>query len=308
MGDSATDPPEVRQLPAAAAVRSPSAGVGPAGGQRLEAAVLAWSRRLAALGGRLFAGGVDLVFPPRCPICRSEPDSAQQERPAPGEPGSGTPGWLAAVCGRCERDLATDLDRCPACGNLAAAGGAAGESCRKCRRHRPRWRRIVVLSAYEGSLREAVLRAKRPSGEDVTAALADLLVRKHRATLETLGIDRVVPVPMHWLRRSLRGTSAADEMAARIAMLLHRPWSRALARPKATRMQNSLPPADRAANVQGAFTCRRSVAGARILLVDDVMTTGATLSDCCRALREAGAASVDVAVAARADGAGHDVD
>jgi predicted amidophosphoribosyltransferase len=153
-----------------------------------------------------------------------------------------------------------------------------------------------------------VLRAKRPSGEDVACALASLLVRKHRATLETWGIDHVVPVPMHWLRRSLRGTSAADEMAGRIATLLHRPWSRALARAKATRMQNSLPPADRAANVRGAFACRRSVAGARILLVDDVMTTGATVSDCCRALREAGAAGIDVAVVAHADGAGRDAE
>lgn len=306
MGDETTDTSEVRHLPAALAHGLPVAsGAATADGRRPDE-VSSWLRWLASRAGRLLGGGVDLLFPPRCPVCRREPESVPAESPAPDGPGAAPPTWVARVCDRCERDLATDVARCPVCGERAAAG----DSCPHCRRLGPPrpWRQIVVLSAYEGALREAVLRAKRPSGEDVAAALATLLVDKHRATLDTWRIDRVVPVPMHWLRRSLRGTSAADEMAARVAARLHRPWCRALVRRKATRMQNALPPADRAANVRGVFACRRSVTGARILLVDDVLTTGATLADCCRALREAGAASIDVAVVARADGAGHDAE
>jgi predicted amidophosphoribosyltransferase len=106
---------------------------------------------------------------------------------------------------------------------------------------------------------------------------------------------------MHWLRRSIRGTSAADELASRIALLLGLPSSRVLTRRRATRMQNELPIQDRPLNVQGAFRGRRRLDGERILLVDDVVTTGATLSACCQALMAAGAASVDVAVVARAD-------
>ena len=146
-----------------------------------------------------------------------------------------------------------------------------------------------------------MLRAKRPSGDDVTAALASLLVSKHGPTLTSWGVERVVPVPMHWLRRSIRGTSAADDLSCRIASSLGLRHDRALLRQRATRMQNELPIADRPRNVDGAFRARHRLDGERILLVDDVVTTGATLSACCRALLAAGAATVDAAVVAKAD-------
>jgi ComF family protein len=146
-----------------------------------------------------------------------------------------------------------------------------------------------------------VLRAKRPAGDDVAAALASLIVRKHGERLASWDVGRVVPVPMHWLRRSIRGTSAADELSRRIARLLGLPHSPTLSRQRATRMQNELPITDRPRNVQGAFRSRQRIDGERILLVDDVVTTGATLSACCRALLAAGAVAVDVAVVAKAD-------
>jgi ComF family protein len=146
-----------------------------------------------------------------------------------------------------------------------------------------------------------VLRAKRPSGDEVAAALASLIVHKHGDVLGAWGITRIVPVPMHWLRRSIRGTSAADEVSSRMARLLGLPWSRSVVRHRATRMQNELPIADRPRNVEGAFRSRHRLDGESVLLVDDVVTTGATLSACCRALLAAGAATVDVAVVAKAD-------
>jgi len=264
---------------------------------------MGWDRYLRGEVGRWAACGIDLVYPPRCPICQCEPRDQDQdqvgEADRPGAWNTRQTSWAAAVCGACTRDLTADANRCLRCGEL----GGPADGCRLCRQRPHDWRHIAVLSSYSGSgrLREAVLRAKRPAGDAVVAALAALIVRKHGDTFTSWGVGRVVPVPMHWWRRSLRGTSAATELARQIATLLGLPSSRALVRQRATRMQNELPIADRPGNVAGAFRACRRLEGERILLVDDVVTTGSTLSACCRALLDAGAFTVDGAVVARAD-------
>lgn len=258
---------------------------------------MGWGRFLRCQAGRWAACGIDLIYPPRCPICQRE---ARDETGGAGQVEEWNPDpspWANAVCGVCTRELSADAGRCLRCGEV----GGSADGCRFCRQRHPDWRHIAVLSTYAGGLREAVLRAKRPAGDEVSAALASLLVRKHSAVIGSWGVDRVVPVPMHWWRRSIRGTSSAVELSRRIATLLGVPWSRPLVRQRATRMQNELPIEDRPRNVQGAFRVRCRLDEERILLVDDVVTTGATLSACCRTLRAAGAAAVDVAVVARAD-------
>jgi ComF family protein len=256
-----------------------------------------WVRWLRGEASRWAACGIDLVYPARCPICLCEPSAGGGvgNRGPQAEPGVFS--WHAAVCARCELDLSADAGRCFRCGEA----GSSAYGCPLCPRRAGGWRHIAILSSYAGGLRDAVLRAKRPAGDGVAVALGTLLVRKHRDTLASWGVDRVVPVPMHWMRRSIRGTSAADELARQIAGLLGLPWSRAIIRCRATPMQNELPIEDRPRNVRGAFRSRRRLDGERILLVDDVVTTGATLSACRQALIAAGAATVDAAVVARAD-------
>jgi ComF family protein len=250
---------------------------------------MAWCERLRRRAAGWAGPGLDLLCPPRCGVCGAEP-------PVEGDEGAGGGVAGVCVCPRCRRSLVDDDLRCPDCGSSCPAG-----ACAACQRGAPPCAGLVVLGGYGDELRTAVLRAKRPGAEPVAAALGGLLVRRHRTTLAAWDCDVVVPVPMHWIRRTLRGTSAAEEIARQVAAELRLPCRRLLRRIRATRMQNELPFEDRRGNVRGAFRGRPGAAGRRILLVDDVVTTGGTLAECSRALAAAGAAAVHAAAAARAE-------
>lgn len=249
---------------------------------------------------RWLAGGLDLLFPPRCALCRAETDPWHGV-PAGVDPGNAIPG---PFCQGCVAEIVSDRDRCPRCG-----APSAQSPCRACGGDCRDWDGIVVLGGYGGILREAVLRSKRPGGHDILLGLGRLLHIRQAATLREWDDHWIVPVPMHWWRRTTRGASAAEALAHRLGQLTSTPVLGALRRRRATVMQNRLPVEERRGNVRHAFALRhRGVAGRRVLLVDDVVTTGGTLSACGRVLREAGATAVHVAVIARADHAGDDGD
>jgi ComF family protein len=112
-------------------------------------------------------------------------------------------------------------------------------------------------------------------------------------------------MPLHWWRRARRGFNQADALAREISRVTGLPVLRTVRRVKATAAQAGLTNARRRQNMSGAFRVTRrrrgEIAGLRLLLVDDVLTTGATAAACARVLKRAGAAQVTVAVVARAD-------
>lgn len=260
--------------------------------------MIRWVEQVRRQAVRWAGEGVDLLFPPRCVFCRRDLEGD-------GRPSVAPPAAAGMCCAACDRDLSPDSVRCLRCGEAAADLG--GDGCRRCRGRRLDWGGITVLSGYGDHLRQAILRAKHPAGDEVAHVLATMLVRRHRETFAGWRIDGVAPVPMHWLRRAARGTSAADEIGWTVARLLGVPFVSALARFRPTPMQNELPVHERRGNVQAAFRLRRRVAGRRLLLVDDVVTTGSTLAACSRTLANGGAESVFAAALAKADRSVDDV-
>jgi len=173
--------------------------------------------------------------------------------------------------------------------------------CGRCRRGRGELDRGASLGPYDGALRVAVHELKYRGRWRVARRLGELLLESPRVR-ETLVGAVVVEVPLHPSRLRSRGFNQAGLLADSLAAgaAVPRPGS-VLVRRRETPPQTGLSAAHRRRNVEGAFVVRRkaSVAGRAVVLVDDVMTTGATLRACARALRLAGATEIRAVTAAR---------
>jgi ComF family protein len=242
--------------------------------------------------GRALGRGVaDLVFPPRCAGCDAE-------LAAPVADPLLCPKCLAAI-------VSGDAPRCGRCGAKTAAQAGSGD-CPECTRFDLRFDAALALGNYDGLMRQFVLRMKHQQQEALTLAMAGLVWREFAESIVAWQCDLVVPVPMHWWRRVWRGTNSPDLLASRLAEDLRVDClPRCVSRSRATEPQSALAPGERFHNVRGAFHLRRGydVRGARVLLVDDILTTGATASEVARVLKRSGAARVRVVVLARTQGA-----
>jgi ComF family protein len=160
----------------------------------------------------------------------------------------------------------------------------------------------VRLGGYDGPLRDVILRMKHHSGEALAELLGELWTDVAGPRLLALKPEVVVPVPLHWWRRWQRGynqsAALARSLADRLKLPCHPGWLRRI---RNTPPQTSQTLAGRRENVRGAFRARHGVPlrQCTVLLVDDVMTTGATAGEAARALLKGGAERVVVAVLAR---------
>ncbi len=167
-----------------------------------------------------------------------------------------------------------------------------------CRNGRRGFDEAFCYGAYEGTLRKLIHLFKYSGMRGLEKPLGALLAAALPGDRQ---FDAVVPVPLHWRRRWQRGFNQSELLGKIIARRRGIPLIRALRRCSATRAQAGLSNAQRRENVAGAFRARRRLAGLRILLVDDVMTTGATVGACAQALKKSGAKSVSVLSLARVD-------
>jgi ComF family protein len=162
----------------------------------------------------------------------------------------------------------------------------------------------VAQSAFlyheSGPLRSVLLRLKHGADLTVVHELADHLLGPARAVATALQSPRLCPVPLHWFRQMRRGYNQAELLARALCGPLSLPLVRPLYRPRATLPQKGSRP-ERQAAMRTAFRVRDpgSVAGLDFLLVDDVLTTGATAGACAQALLDAGARAVGVVTLAR---------
>jgi ComF family protein len=175
--------------------------------------------------------------------------------------------------------------------------------CYRCRGHKLWFDETIAAGLYTGRLRELLLHMKQAEGDSLSLAVGRLMCGECGERLKSAEADVVVPIPSHWRRRLAQGTNSAAVMAEVFAEYLRLPLAPALLRRRRhTRRQFDLTPPQRWENVRHAFTVRGGyhLNEARVLLVDDILTTGATCSEAARALRKAGAVQVTVVVAARA--------
>lgn len=247
------------------------------------------------------------LFPARCLACRVFLNVGPAAAPAAAGAWGEAMGLLRLhFCPGCLESLMPLAAPVCACCGRRVGGGVGGDSlCGRCRERPPAFDMARAAFAYQGSLRTVVHGFKYRGKTQLARPLGRLLQTAYHHFWQERPVDLILPVPLY--RRRLR------ERGFNQALLLVRGWQRAggtppppvdggvLVRVRATASQAGLDRRARCSNIAGAFAVRtpERVAGRHVLVVDDVLTTGATVEECARAIKANGAAAVDVLTLAR---------
>ncbi|MCG3179564.1 MAG: hypothetical protein BIFFINMI_01902 [Phycisphaerae bacterium] len=244
-----------------------------------------WSRLARQWLSELLA----VVFPHHCTACRAAI--------APGD------GGLCLACSRQLLDL-LDVDYCRRCGQdvgpyaLRSGRDGATQVCGQCDDQPLRYRALVRVGPYAEPMEGLIKRFKYGGQQHLGRLLADWMATRLSAQPWIGSVSALTPVPLHWRRRLGRGFNQSQLLAGAIGRRLGIEVRDALTRPVHRPPQASLPRSRRFENVRGVFAVPdpARVIGRTFCLIDDVCTTGATLSEAARTLRNAGAADVYAAV------------
>ncbi len=212
----------------------------------------------------------------------------------------------ALICDECLGEIYNfGKERCFKCGlGLGPYTMLSKTGCVMCNDVKLWFDATYSVAGYKGPARKIIHRFKYGRILTLSSMLGEILANGTKNFPEANEADMIAPVPLYWKHRVKRGFNQSLVMANRLAKYLSLPVSnRNLRRVRNTVTQTNLTRAQRHDNVYDAFAVKNSVAieGKKILLVDDVMTTGVTASECARALKEGGAEKVFVITIARAE-------
>ncbi|WP_041267047.1 ComF family protein [Geotalea daltonii] len=236
----------------------------------------------------LFRSLLDIIFPPLCHLCRVYIPNAGDVH-------------LCTSCLEQLHPVASPL--CPICGVPFATEDGIDHRCGACSVRRPAYVAARAAFVFDGPIQELIHRFKYAHKTHLSRPLA-LMTARHLADFAgQTAADIVIPVPLHKKRLRWRSYNQAILLAAVLSKEWRIPLSRnALQRTRWTEPQINLAADERQQNVKGAFAVAEPerVADRRIILIDDVFTTGSTVEECAKTLKKAGAAEIFIITVARA--------
>lgn len=229
---------------------------------------------------RAFQFILDLLFPPKCVLCHRF--------------------YPSLICPNCLSEIKPFSGKtCSLCG-VPLQG--KGHLCLQCTRNPPSFQKALFYGLYEGKLEEAILRFKFQDHPDLASPLGQLMVQRWRQSGIEVNLVTSVPLSLRSLR--IRGYNQAELLAKVVANGLNLPYRNLLKKKRETKEQSKLKREERLKNLIGAFQALspESLLNEAVLLVDDVLTTGATASECAKTLLGMGASAVYVLTLARGTG------
>ncbi len=253
---------------------------------------------------------VSLIFPASCLGCSTELGQSAFAETAEDENATalGFMGWQHAHwCEGCWQKLSIrGQSRCHRCCATLFLSNPFDDECKLCHGTDLRFKRAIAVGNYQGLLQELIIRMKGQQDEALAIQLGQMLGYELLAAdwpdFDLSDFDLAIPVPSHWFRKLKRGFQAADVICESLCGLTGIKKSSSIVKAKrSTKKQGTLSSAGRFSNVRGAFSIRptEQLQGKRLIIVDDVMTSGATTSEIARILLANGAKEVYVAVVAR---------
>ena len=232
---------------------------------------------------RLIRRLIDFILPPVCPMCNNPVDEPHM------------------LCADCFKQLNfITKPYCQKCGHPFEFDIKGDMICASCLKQMPIYNRARSVFVYDEGSKKLILPFKHADRTDLTHIISQFLLKDYRDLISEA--DAIVPVPLHITRLFLRHYNQSALLANRLAHMTHRCYlPNVLKRVRATPSQGHLSAKQRQKNIQNAFRVSKPnlIQGQKILLIDDVMTTGATVSECTKILLKSGAERVDILTVCR---------